>query len=138
VSTCKSSRTQPENSVAWIARIEALTVKEMMSKAHMKCTQIRNHTRSNRGGNRGRIGPKWAWADRPSSLRAWFGARFAIGVRLFVASAPVRRHIKQIILPTPFTRKPPPQEEGESRMSLSQGSTPTEGRKLEEDSKPLA
>jgi hypothetical protein len=36
VSTCKSSGTQPENNVAWIARIEALTVKEMMSKDHMQ------------------------------------------------------------------------------------------------------
>jgi hypothetical protein len=36
VSTCKSSGTQPKNSEAWIARIQALTVKEMMSKAHMQ------------------------------------------------------------------------------------------------------
>jgi hypothetical protein len=35
-STCKSSGTQPENSEAWIARIQALTAKEMMSKAHMQ------------------------------------------------------------------------------------------------------
>jgi hypothetical protein len=36
VSTCKSSETQPENGEAWIARIQALTVKEAMSKAHMQ------------------------------------------------------------------------------------------------------
>jgi hypothetical protein len=35
-STCKSSGTQPENSKACIARIQALTVKETMSKAHMQ------------------------------------------------------------------------------------------------------
>jgi hypothetical protein len=35
-STCKSSGTQPENSEAWIARIQALTVKETTSKAHMQ------------------------------------------------------------------------------------------------------
>jgi hypothetical protein len=35
-STCKSSGTQPENSEACIARIQALTVKETTSKAHMK------------------------------------------------------------------------------------------------------
>jgi hypothetical protein len=35
-STCKSSGTQPENSDAWIARIQAFTVKETTSKAHMQ------------------------------------------------------------------------------------------------------
>jgi hypothetical protein len=35
-SMCKSSGTQPENSEAWIARIQALTVKETTSKAHMQ------------------------------------------------------------------------------------------------------
>jgi hypothetical protein len=33
-STWKSSGTQPENDEAWIARIQALTVKETTSKAH--------------------------------------------------------------------------------------------------------
>jgi hypothetical protein len=55
-----------------------------------------------------------AWADRPSPLQGWFGAPFALGVRLFIASAAVGCHIEQIILPTPFTRKPPLQDEGES------------------------
>jgi hypothetical protein len=35
-SMCKSSGTQPENGEAWIARIQALTVKETTSKAHMQ------------------------------------------------------------------------------------------------------
>jgi hypothetical protein len=35
-SACKSSGTQPENIEACIAMIQALTVKETMSKAHMK------------------------------------------------------------------------------------------------------
>jgi hypothetical protein len=35
-STCKSSGTQPENNKACIARIQALTVKETTSKAHMQ------------------------------------------------------------------------------------------------------
>jgi hypothetical protein len=35
-STCKSSGTQQENSEACIARIQALTVKETTSKAHME------------------------------------------------------------------------------------------------------
>jgi hypothetical protein len=70
-----------------------------------------------------------AWADQPSPLRARFDTPFALGVH---------RHIEQIILLTPFTRKPLLQDEGESWMSSSQGSTPAEGRKQEEDFKPLA
>jgi hypothetical protein len=79
-----------------------------------------------------------AWADQPSPLQARFGSPFALGVRLFIVSSSIRCHIEQISLLTPFTRKPPPQDEVESWMSSSQGSTPAEGRKQEEDSKPLA
>jgi hypothetical protein len=79
-----------------------------------------------------------ACSDRPRGFLAQFGAPFALGVPLFISSAAVGHHIEQIILPTPFTRKPPPQDEGESWMSSSQGSTPAEGRKQDEDSKPLA
>jgi hypothetical protein len=39
---------------------------------------------------------------------------FALSVRLFIASAAVGRHIEQIVLLMPITRKPPPQDEGES------------------------
>jgi hypothetical protein len=35
-SMCMSSGTQPENNKAWIGRIQALTVKETTSKAHMQ------------------------------------------------------------------------------------------------------
>jgi hypothetical protein len=35
-STCKSSGTQPENSEALMAKIQALTAKEMTSKANMQ------------------------------------------------------------------------------------------------------
>jgi hypothetical protein len=142
-STCKSSGTQPENGKAWIARIQALTVKETLSNAHM---QVHTNKESREkqpgrksGPNRVETGlGQPAWADLPSPLRARFGAPFALGVCLFIASAAVGRHIEQIILPMPFTRKPPPQYEGESWMSSSQGSTPAEGWKQEEDSKPLA
>jgi hypothetical protein len=65
--------------------------------------------------NRAEMGLGWpTWADRPSPLRGWFDAPFALGVRLFIASIVVGCHIEQIILPRPFTRKPPPQDEGES------------------------
>jgi hypothetical protein len=143
VSTCKSSGTQLENDEAWIASILALAVKETMSKAHMQVHTNKESDDKQPGRkpepNRAEIGlGRPAWADRPSPLRAWFSAPFALDVRLFIASPSVCRHIEQIILPTPFTRKPPPQDEGESWMSSSQGSTLTEGRKQEEDSKPLA
>jgi hypothetical protein len=113
------------------SNIQALTVKETTSKAHIQVA-----TGEETGAETGLGRP--AWADRPSPLPARFGAPFALGVRLFIASSFVRHHIEKIILPTPFTRKPPPQDEGESWMSSSQGSMPAEGRKQEEDSKPLA
>jgi hypothetical protein len=115
-STCKFSGTQPENSEACIARIQALTVKETMSKTHM---QVHTNKESREkqlgrklGSNRTEMGlGRPAWADRPSQLRARFGAPFALGVCLFIAFAAVGRHIEQIILPTSFTRKSPPQDE---------------------------
>jgi hypothetical protein len=118
-STCKSSGTQPENSEACIARIQALTVKETTSKSHM---QVHTNKGSREkqpgrkpGPNRAEVGlGRPAWAGRPSPLRGRFGPSFGLGVRLFIASAAVGRHIEQIILPTPITRKPPPQDEGES------------------------
>jgi hypothetical protein len=143
VSTCKSSGTQPENSEACIARIQALTVKEMTSKAHMQVhtnkESCEKQPRRNTGPNQPRKGlGRPTCSDRPRGLSGRFATPFALGVRLFIASATIGHHIEQIILPTPFTRTPPPQDEGESWMSSSQGSTPAEGRKQEEDSKPLA
>jgi hypothetical protein len=142
-SMCKSSGTQPENNEACIARIQALTEKETTSKAHMQVHTNKESSKkqpgSNTSPNRPRKGlGRPAQSDRPRGLLARFGAPFALGVRLFIASSVVGRHIEQIILPMPFTRKPPPQDEGESWMSSSQGSTSAEGRKQEEDSKPLA
>jgi hypothetical protein len=119
VSTCKSSGTQPEKSEACIARIQALTVEETMSKAYMqvhtnKGSQEKQPVRK-LGPNRAVMGlGRLASADRPSPLRARFGAPFALGACLFIASAAGGRHMEQIILPMPFTRKPPPQDEGES------------------------
>jgi hypothetical protein len=118
-STCKSSGTQPENREACIARIRALTVKETTSKAHMQVHTNKESCKKqpgrNTGPNRPRKGLGWsAQSDRPRGLLARFATPFALGVCLFIASAAVGRHIEQIILPTPFTRKPPPQDEGES------------------------
>jgi hypothetical protein len=118
-STCKSSGTQPENSEACILRIQALTVKETTSKAHMQVHTNKGSCEKQPGRkpgpNRAEMGlGRPAWADWPSPLRGRFGPPFALGVRLFIAFATVGRHIEQIILPTLITRKPPPQDEGES------------------------
>jgi hypothetical protein len=56
VSTCKSSRTQPENSKAWMTRIQALTAKEMTSKAHMQMHTNGESREKQPGGSRGRTG----------------------------------------------------------------------------------
>jgi hypothetical protein len=140
---CKFSRTQPENSEACIPRIQALTAKETTSKAHMQVHTNKESCKKQPGRNTGPNRPRKglgrsACSDRPRGLLAWFATPFALGVRLFIASTAVSHHIEQIILPIPFTRKPSPQDEGESWMSSSQGSTPAEGRKQEEDSKLLA
>jgi hypothetical protein len=142
-STCKSSGTLPENSKACIARIQALIVKETTSKAHMQVHTNKESCKKQPGRNRGPNQPRKglgqsAQSDRRRGLLARFATPFALGVCLFIASSAVGRHIEQIILSTPFTRKLPPQDEGESQMSSSQGSTPAERRKQEEDSKPLA
>jgi hypothetical protein len=118
-STCKSSGTQPENNEACIARIQALTMKETTSKAHRQVHTNKGSREKQpgrkQGPNRAEVGlGRPAWADLPSPLRGRFGPPFALGVLLFIASTAVGRHIEQIILPTPITRKPPPQDEGES------------------------
>jgi hypothetical protein len=118
-STCKTSGTQPENSEACIARIQALIVKETTPKAHMQ-VHINKGSREKQPGrkpglNQAKMGlGRPAWADWPSPLQGRFDAPFALGVRVFIGSAAVGRHIEQIILPTLFIRKPPPQDEGES------------------------
>jgi hypothetical protein len=71
----------PENSEAWIARIQALTAKETTSKAHM---QVHTNKESHRkqpgrkpGPNRAEIGlGRPVWADRPSPFWARFDTPF--------------------------------------------------------------
>jgi hypothetical protein len=118
-STCKSSGTQPENNEACVARIQALTVMETTSKAHMQVHKNKESCKKQPGRNTGPNRPRKglgrsAQSDRPRGFLAQFATPFALGVRLFIASAAVGCHIEQIILLTPFTRKPPPQDEGES------------------------
>jgi hypothetical protein len=77
VSMCKSLGTQPENSEACIARIQALTVKETTSKAHMQVHTNKESCKKQLGRNTGlnrprkglglsRIGPGAFW---PGSRR---------------------------------------------------------------------
>jgi hypothetical protein len=83
----KSSGTQLENSEACIVRIQALTVKETTSKAHM---QVRTNRESREKQPGRKPGQNWAemgmgrpsWADRPSPLRARFASPFSLGACL--------------------------------------------------------
>jgi hypothetical protein len=56
-SMCKSSGTQPENDEALMARIQALTTKETMSKARMQ-VHTKRESREKKPGQRPR--PNWA------------------------------------------------------------------------------
>jgi hypothetical protein len=81
VSACKSSGTQPENNEACIARIQALTVKETASKAHMQVHTDRESREKQPGRkpgpNQAEMGlGRPAWADRPSPLWARFASPF--------------------------------------------------------------
>jgi hypothetical protein len=74
-SMCKSSGTQPENSEASIARIQALTVKETTSKAHMQVNTNKESCEKQPGRNTGPNRPRkglgrLAQSDRPRGLLA--------------------------------------------------------------------
>jgi hypothetical protein len=94
---CKSSGTQPENNEAWIARIQALTVKETTSKAHM---QVHTNKESQEkqpgtklGPNRAEMGlGRPAWADQPSPFRARFDASFDLAASRAIYSPLVESH----------------------------------------------
>jgi hypothetical protein len=80
-STYKSSGTQPENSEACLAKIQALIVKETTSKAHMQVhsnRELREKQPGKKPGpNRAEMGlGRPAWADRPSPLWARFASPF--------------------------------------------------------------
>jgi hypothetical protein len=55
-STCKSLGTQPENSEACIARIQAITVKETTSMSHMQVHTNKESCKKQPGRN---TGPNW-------------------------------------------------------------------------------
>jgi hypothetical protein len=102
-----------------------------------KCKMWRWFAGRETGPNRPRKGlGRPARSDRPRDFLWRFGPPFDLAPSRSINSSLLRQSPHPIILPTPFTRKLPLQDEGESWMSSSQGSTP-EGRKQEEDSKPL-
>jgi hypothetical protein len=120
-STCKSPGTQPENSEACKARIQALTVKEMTSKAHMQVhtnkgsreKKPRRKPRPNRAemGLGHRPGPTGLDHSGPGSRPP-----FALGACLFMASASAGRHIHQ------FIREPPRRRRSTRRKSTAAAS----------------
>jgi hypothetical protein len=75
-STCKSSGTRPENSKTWMARIQALTVKETTSKAHMQVHTNRESREKQPGRklgpNRSKMGPGWPAQPILTSVRCPF------------------------------------------------------------------
>jgi hypothetical protein len=80
-STCKSSGTQPENSETWMTSIQALTAKEITSKAHMQVHTNRESREKQPGKKPGPNRAKKAlgrpaWADRPGPFLARFGLPF--------------------------------------------------------------
>jgi hypothetical protein len=120
-STCKSSGTQPENGEAWIARIQALTPKEMMSNAHMQ-VHTKKESRekqpgSKPGPNRAETGlGRPAWADRPSPFWARFDAPFDLAA-IWTIIAPSLRATEK------FVRHPPPRsKEGRDTVQETRGS----------------
>jgi hypothetical protein len=62
-SMCKSSGTQPENSEACIAMIQALTMKETTSKAHMQ-VHTNKESREKQPGRNGPGPPAWATSNK--------------------------------------------------------------------------
>jgi hypothetical protein len=92
VSTCKPSGTQPENNKAWIARIQALTVKETTSKAHMQ-VHTNKESREKQPGRK--PGPKRAETGlgRPAHpLRARFDAPFDLAAIQIIYSPLAKSH----------------------------------------------
>jgi hypothetical protein len=73
-STCKSLGTQSENSEACIGRIQALTVKETMSKAHMQVhtnkESCKKESRRKPGLNQAEMGKGRPAQPTPGPVRA--------------------------------------------------------------------
>jgi hypothetical protein len=110
-STCKSSGTQPENSEALMARIQALTAKETTSKAHM---QVHTNRESRKKQPGQRPEPNWAEASpgRPSPLQAQFSTPFDLAALRTIYSTPAKSHAS---IHSPSTADEQRREEQRSR-----------------------
>jgi hypothetical protein len=77
------------------SKIQALTVKEVMSKAHMQ-VHTNKETREKQPGKKSRPNRAWAgrpaWADRPSPFRARFGATLDLAVSRAIYSPLAESH----------------------------------------------
>jgi hypothetical protein len=121
VSTCKSSGIQPENGKAWIARIQALTAKETMSKAHM---QVHTNKELHEKKLGRKPGSNWVerglgrptWADQPSPFRARFGTPFDLAANRTIYS-PLSKSQKRFIC-----HPPPRSREGRDTVPERRGS----------------
>jgi hypothetical protein len=93
------------------SKIQALTVKEIMSKDHMQVHTNKESRKKQPGRNRGRIGPKWARASQPGPTGAAHSGHGLVPpltlppLRLFIA--PRLRATKKYI------RHPPPRSREE-------------------------
>jgi hypothetical protein len=76
------------------SKIQALTVKETTSKAHMQVHTSRESREKQQGENWGRTGPKRAWADQPSPFRARFDAPFDLVASRAIYSPLAESHAK--------------------------------------------
>jgi hypothetical protein len=99
-STCKSSGAQLENSEAWIESIQALAMKETMSKAHMQVHTNKESREKQQGRkpgpNQAEMGlGRPAWADQPSPFLAWFGAPFDLAASRAIYSTLAESHEKR-------------------------------------------
>jgi hypothetical protein len=106
-----------------------------LKMTQMKSKMPRWATGRNTGPNRAEnILGRPAWSDQPRAFLLGFAVPFDPATPRYISSSLLRRLLHPIILLMTFTRKPPPQDEGESWMGSLQGSTPVEGMKQEEDS----
>jgi hypothetical protein len=85
------------------SKMQALTVKETTSKAHMQVHTSRESREKQPGmkpgPNRTETGlGRPAWADRPSPFRAWFGAPFDLVASRAIYSHLAESHVKNSFL----------------------------------------
>jgi hypothetical protein len=122
-STWKSSETQSGNGEAWIARIQALTVKETTSKAHMQ-VHTNKESRGKQPGkkpgpNRAETGlGRPAWADRPSPFRAWFNTPFDLAASRTIYSPLAENHEELNSLSTAEEKRREGHRSGEERVEM--------------------